>query len=136
MVWKDTRHHFNFCVSVEACFVIKYDQFSGKLHKVLRRYILLCLGEIFYRYLLGPFDSCPIVSLFLFRFCLSVGESWVLKSPTFEVWGSLSNLSFRNVSFTNQVSLCLRHKCSELRYHLGRLFSFDEYVLHSPVSFD
>jgi hypothetical protein len=47
--------------------------------------------EIFYSYL-------------LFSFCLedlSVGESGVGKSPMINVWGSMFNLSFSNVYFTN-----------------------------------
>ena len=56
------------------------------LEKVLevlrRRYILLCLGEMFCRYLLGMFESASY-TVSLFSFCLddlSIGESWVLKS--------------------------------------------------------
>ena len=42
----------------------------------------------------------------LFSFCLddmSIGESRVLKSPTINVWGSICDLSFSNVSLTNVV---------------------------------
>ena len=59
-----------------------------------KRYILLCLGEMFYRYLLGLFESKPLlVSLFLFSFCLidlSVGENGVLRSPTIKMCRELN----------------------------------------------
>ena len=65
----------------------------------------MCLDEIVYRYLLGLFDTyCLLTSLFLFIFCLDHllnGEVGVLKSPTINVWGSMCDLSFSNVSFTN-----------------------------------
>jgi hypothetical protein len=41
----------------------------------------------------------------LIRFCqddLSIGECGVLKSPTINVWNSMGDLSFSNVSFTNE----------------------------------
>jgi hypothetical protein len=60
----------------------------------------LCLGEIFYRCLFGPFDSsCLLVSLFLD--VLSIDESGVLKTFTINLWGSMYNFSFSNVSFIN-----------------------------------
>lgn len=35
-----------------------HNQFLRKFHQMLRRkYILLCLGEMFYKYLLGPLIS-------------------------------------------------------------------------------
>jgi hypothetical protein len=40
----------------------------------------------------------------LFTYCLNVlaiVESGVLKSPTINVWGSMCDLIFNNVSFTN-----------------------------------
>jgi hypothetical protein len=84
-----------------------------------KRSILLCLGEMFYRYLLGPFEWLhPLAPIFLFSFylnVLSIGESRLLKSPTMKVCGSMCDLSFGNASFTN----VLWHGCSDLRYHLG-----------------
>ena len=41
--------------------------------------------------------------IFLLSFCLvdlSIGESGVLKSPTFNVWGLMCDLSFSNAYFT------------------------------------
>ena len=83
-----------------------YGQFWRSIHEVLRsRYILLCLDEIVYRYLLGLFDTyCLLTSLFLFIFCLDHllnGEVGVLKSPIINVCGSMCDLSFSNVYFTN-----------------------------------
>ena len=46
-----------------------------------------CLGEMFYRYLLGLFESVGSI-ISLFSFCLddlSIGESGVLKSPSMNV---------------------------------------------------
>ena len=69
-----------------------------------RKYILFCLGGMFYRYLLGPFVSLHLlVLLFLLSFCLfdlSIDERGVLKSPTIRVWGLMYALNSSNVSFT------------------------------------
>ena len=62
----------------------------------------------------------------LLGFCLadmSSCHSGVLRSPTTSVWDLMCDLSFSNVSF---VSLCLEHRCSELR------FSLDGFFLRQP----
>ena len=46
-----------------------------------------------------------------------------MKSLTIIVWGSMYALSFSKVSFMNVGALALEHRCSELRFHLGRFFS-------------
>jgi hypothetical protein len=46
----------------------------------------------------------------LFSFCLNdlyIGERKVIKSPTIKVWGSMCDLNFTNVSFTNMGALIL-----------------------------
>jgi hypothetical protein len=76
------------------------------------------------------------VSLFTFFFHdLSIDESGVLNSPSIIVWGAMCALSFSKVSFMN-VPLHLEHRCSELRVHLGRFFSFDEYEVSFLILFD
>lgn len=65
--------------------------------------VLLCLGEMFGKYLLGPFCLYVFAPVVL-RFCLNVlfiDESEILKSITVivEVW----------------VCLCLGHRCKELK---------------------
>jgi hypothetical protein len=48
--------YFSLLVSVESCVIIW--SILEKYHEVLRRrYNLLCLGEMSFRYLLGPFES-------------------------------------------------------------------------------
>jgi hypothetical protein len=75
--------------------VVRYDLFCRKFHGLLRRMcFMLLLDEIFYRHQLGPFDLwCQIVLGFLcWFFCLddlSVGDRWVLNSPTTTVLESL-----------------------------------------------
>ena len=49
----------------------------------------MCLGKIFYRYLL--------VFVWMTAYC----EIGVWKSPTINLWGSMCDLSFSNASFTN-----------------------------------
>jgi hypothetical protein len=66
--------------------------------------------------------SVSFISMFSFCFQdLSISEDEVLKSPTINVWYLMYNLTFRNVSFTNVDALVLEHKCSQLRYYLGRI---------------
>jgi hypothetical protein len=90
-------------------------QFWRKFWEVpRRRYICLCFGEMFCKYLLGPFGfSGPLAPAFysLFSFCiasLSVGESGILTSATVSVWGSIWELSCSSVSFTNLCALVSR----------------------------
>lgn len=65
----------------------------AKFHGLLKRiYILNCLTEMFYRYLVGPFDLwCPLTLKFLYLVffsldILSIGETEILKSPTITCW--------------------------------------------------
>ena len=64
-----------------------------------RRYILLCLGRMFYRYLLYAFKLYHLSIFWSGR--LSSGGSEVFKSPTISVWGLVCDLSFCNASFAN-----------------------------------
>jgi hypothetical protein len=88
--------------------------------------IFFCI--LFYRYLLGQFDSWYLlVSLFLclfvylfFEFLLIHG-SGVLKFPTVNVWGSMFLLKM-------WVSVCLEYRCLKLRLHLARFFFWLAYT--------
>lgn len=106
----------------------EYGQFWKRYHELLkRRYILLCLAEMFYRCLLGPFwiitsalllFLCSVSVSMTYQFC----ESSVMEFLTINVWGSTCNLNFIWVSLQVWVSLHLGHRCSELRCHVGRIF--------------
>lgn len=61
--------------------------------------------------------------------------SGVLKFPSINVWVSMYDLSFSNISFTNVDNLIWGHRCSELTYHFDPFFFFDEYEVSFPVSF-
>jgi hypothetical protein len=66
----------------------------------------------------------------LSSFCfhdLSVAENGVFKSPTIIVWCAMYALNFSKVSFMNMNALDMVHRFSELRVHLCRFFSFDQY---------
>ena len=108
MVGKDTKGHFNFVVSVETCFVTYMASFGeGAEEKV---FCLCVFGRTVpwapVRYIWSITSVSFIISLF--SFCLndlSIGESWMLMTPTVNVWGSMCDLIFSNVSFTNLVAL-------------------------------
>ena len=60
----------------------------------------------------------------LFSFCfqgLSIDESEVLKSSTIIVCGAMCALNFTKVSLM-AVACIWKHRCSELRVHLGRFY--------------
>ena len=62
------------------------------------------------------------MSLLIFCFQdLSIGESWVLKSPTIIVCGVMCALSFNKVSLMNVAALAFE-AYSELRGPLGRFY--------------
>ena len=91
------------CICWDLFCVHIYGQFWRKFSEVLdRRYILLCLGEMFYRYVRSIwFISSVTFIIFLFNFCLddlSIGESGVLNSPNIDVLGSTRDLRFSNFS--------------------------------------
>ena len=56
-----------------------------------------------------------IISMFRFYLVdLSIGESWVLKSPTINVWGLMCDLSFSSPSFTNVGALAFGSSLSRI----------------------
>ena len=67
------------------------------------------LGKMFCRYLLHSFGLYSLLApVFLFSFCvngLSIDKNGVLMSPTLNVRGSMCDLSFSGVSFTDVFSL-------------------------------
>ena len=48
--------------------------------------------------------------------------SGVLKFPSINVWVSMYDLCFSNISFTNVDNLIWGHRCSELTYHFDPFF--------------
>lgn len=107
-----------------TCFVDQiYNQFWIMFHEVLIKYIILCLGEIFCRYV-RSISVLRSISFFisLFIFCLdkvSICESVVFNSITISTWDSQCDLRFSNV-FINVGALVYGHRCSELKYNPGR----------------
>ena len=96
------------------------------------------LGETLYRNLL--FELYPLLpTLFMFSFCLddlSISESRVLKSLTINVWGSVYDLSFSNVSFMNVDALAFRAKLFIIDTSFGWIFFFDDSEVTPYVFFD
>jgi len=95
---------------------------SGWMMFLMCSWILFMKEGIFFCFgVKGCADICQMhlvhnFCLTVFSFCfnvLCIGESWLLKSPTIILWGSMCILSFSKVSFMNVGGLCLQHWCSE-----------------------
>ena len=78
-----------------------------------------------------------IISVFRFSLdVLSFGASWVLKYPTINVWDLMCCLHSSSLSFIVVECPCLRGTDVHNSDIILVDFSFDEYEVSFPVSFD
>jgi hypothetical protein len=126
------------------CWGLLCDQFYAQFRKMFcevlrRRYILLCLGEMLYRYMFGPFWIITSVSFF----CL-VSVSMTCPLVRGWYWGlpllmcGFLCVIYALVMFLLQtwVPLHLEHRCSELWCPLGGFFHWRVFSVLNTVSFN
>lgn len=114
-------------------------QFCRRLHELLRRYIFLYLGKMFYK----PISSTlslwyQLFLAFLFLFCVGgilIGEFGVHKSHVIYVWESIFDLSCCSVSLRNLVFLFETKILGTKNWNINLVdLSFDIYLVSFHIS--